>query len=173
MKTYSAILIILITTILGCQNPMDREYTLRDKMNEENDRYEFATFAGGCFWCVESDFEKNDGVIEVISGYTGGEESNPTYDEVASGQTGHVEAIQVKYDPQKISYDELLDIFWRHVDPTDPGGQFADRGPQYRTAIFYHNDDQRLRIEKSKEKLLLTGPFKNEIVTEIRPLKKF
>ena len=103
---------------------------------------EEATLAGGCFWCVEADFEKVDGVVEVISGYTGGESEDPTYKQVCSGTTGHLEAVQVVYDPDKISYSEILDIFWRHVDPTDPGGQFVDRGSQYGTAIFYHDEKQ-------------------------------
>lgn len=112
-------------------------------MNEKNNNLETATFAGGCFWCTESDFEKVDGVVEVISGYIGGQKDNPTYEEVSAGVTGHAEAVQVKYDPAKVTYHELLDIFWKHVDPTDIGGQFIDRGSQYRTAIFYHNEDRK------------------------------
>jgi peptide methionine sulfoxide reductase msrA/msrB len=110
-----------------------------------------ATFAGGCFWCTESDFEKMDGVIEVLSGYTGGSTEDPTYEEVCSGRTGHVEAVQVLYDPEKVTYEDLLEIFWRHVDPTDPGGQFVDRGSQYRTVIFYHDEEQRHLAERSKD----------------------
>ena len=102
-----------------------------------------ATFAGGCFWCVEADFEKVKGVVEVISGYTGGRTENPSYKEVSSGKTGHVEAVQVIYDPAKVSYEELLDAFWKHVDPTDPDGQFVDRGEQYRSIIFYNDEKQR------------------------------
>ncbi len=132
-----------------------------------------ATFAGGCFWCVESDFEKVDGVYQAISGYTGGNKPNPTYEEVSSRKTDHLEAVQVVYDPEKISYEELLDVFWRHVDPTDPGGQFVDRGPQYRTAIFYHDDEQRRIAEKSKERISETGPFEKPVVTEIVPFKAF
>jgi peptide methionine sulfoxide reductase msrA/msrB len=98
-----------------------------------------ATFAGGCFWCLEADFEKVPGVEKAISGYTGGHTENPSYEEVSTGTTGHAEAVQVYYDPSKITYQELLEFFWRHIDPTDPGGQFADRGSQYRTAIFYHD----------------------------------
>ena len=132
-----------------------------------------ATFAGGCFWCSESDLEKAEGVIEVISGYTGGEEENPTYREVAYGKTSHYEAVQVTYDPEKISYETLLDLFWRHIDPTDDGAQFVDRGNQYRTAIFYHDDEQRRVAEKSKSDLQASGRFANPIVTEVRPLKVF
>ena len=126
-----------------------------------------ATFAGGCFWCVESDFEKVEGVVEAISGYTGGHTDNPTYEEVSGGGTGHVEAVQVYYDPERVSYKELLDVFWRHVDPTDQGGQFVDRGSQYRGVIFYHDDEQRQMAEVSKEALEKSGSFKKTIVTEI------
>ncbi len=134
---------------------------------------EVATFAGGCFWCTESDFEKVPGVVKVISGYTGGKKENPSYHEVSAGTTGHVEAVQVYYDPSKISYAELLDYFWRHVDPTDAGGQFVDRGSQYRSVIFYHNDDQKRLAEKSKEQLGKSGKFDKPIATEILPFAKF
>jgi len=142
-------------------------------MNETSKNLEVATFAGGCFWCVESDFEKVDGVVEVISGYTGGSKENPTYEEVSAGGTGHLEAVQVHYDPTSITYKELLDIFWRHVDPTDPGGQFVDRGSQYKSAIFYHNEEQRSLAEQSKEELNRSGRFDKPIVAEIIPLSKF
>jgi peptide methionine sulfoxide reductase msrA/msrB len=132
-----------------------------------------ATFAGGCFWCTESDFEKLPGVVKVISGYTGGNKENPTYGEVSSGTTGHVEAVQVYYDPTKITYEELLDYFWKHVDPTDAGGQFVDRGAQYRSAIFYHDEDQKRLAEKSKEALGKSGKFNKPIVTEILRFIKF
>jgi len=112
-------------------------------------------------------------VVEVVSGYTGGDKDNPTYEEVSAGGTGHVEAVQVLYDPQKITYKELLDLFWRHVDPTDPGGQFVDRGSQYRTVIFYENEEQRRVAEESKRALGKSGPFDKAIVTEIKPLKTF
>jgi peptide methionine sulfoxide reductase msrA/msrB len=132
-----------------------------------------ATFAGGCFWCVEADLEKVPGVVEVISGYTGGRKENPTYEQVSAGGTGHLEAVQVIYDPQKVSYEQLLDAFWRHIDPTDPGGQFVDRGPQYRAAIFYQDADQKRRAEASKKELEKSGRFQKPIVTEILPLTKF
>jgi peptide methionine sulfoxide reductase msrA/msrB len=132
-----------------------------------------ATFAGGCFWCTESDFEKLPGVVEVISGYTGGTKENPTYAEVSSGKTGHVEAVQVYYDPTKITYQELLDTFWKHVDPTDAGGQFVDRGAQYRSAIFYHDEEQKRLAEESKEALSKSGRFNKPIVTEILKFTKF
>jgi peptide methionine sulfoxide reductase msrA/msrB len=132
-----------------------------------------ATLAGGCFWCVEADFEKTDGVVEVISGYSGGNEENPTYEEVSAGGTGHVEAIQVHYDPKKITYQEILDVFWRRVDPTDPGGQFVDRGSQYRTVIFYHDEEQKHLAEESRTALDKSGRFKRPIVTEIVKFSKF
>lgn len=142
-------------------------------MNHNEKAMEKATFAGGCFWCVESDFEKAEGVGEVISGYTGGIEKNPTYEAVSAGTTGHLEAVQVSYDPQKISYEALLNIFWRHIDPTDSGGQFVDRGSQYRSAIFYHNEQQRDLAEKSKTALEKSGRFQMPIVTEIRMATAF
>ena len=132
-----------------------------------------ATFAGGCFWCMEQPFEKLDGVMEVISGYMGGHKKDPTYEEVCSGGTGHAEAIQILYDPEKVSYKELLDVFWRQVNPTDPGGQFADRGSQYRTAIFYHDEEQKRLAEESKEALQASGRFKEQIATEIVEATEF
>ncbi len=126
-----------------------------------------ATFAGGCFWCMEPPFEKLEGVIDVTSGYTGGHTENPSYEEVLAGGTGHMEAIQILYDPNKISYLELLDVFWRQIDPTDPGGQFVDRGSQYGTAIFYHNEEQRVFAEKSKKELENSGIYENPVVTKI------
>ncbi|MEM8608064.1 MAG: peptide-methionine (R)-S-oxide reductase MsrB [Myxococcota bacterium] len=132
-----------------------------------------ATFAGGCFWCMEPPFEKLDGVTRVTSGYTGGKEVNPTYKEVSYGRTSHVEAVQVEYDPTKIGYDYLLEVFWRQIDPTDDGGQFADRGKQYRTAIFVQNADQKKLAEASKTKLAKSGVFKKPIVTQIRAAGPF
>ncbi|NOX20003.1 MAG: peptide-methionine (R)-S-oxide reductase MsrB [Nitrospirae bacterium] len=132
-----------------------------------------ATFAGGCFWCMEPAFEGLDGVVDVIAGYTGGKEKNPTYKDVSSGKTGHVEAVQILYDPERISYKRLLDIFWQQIDPTDPGGQFADRGPNYKTAIFYHDEVQKKLAEESKKALEASGIFDKPIVTEIRPAGPF
>ncbi len=142
-------------------------------MNDQNRNLEIATFAGGCFWCTESDFEKVGGVREAVSGYTGGHVENPSYEQVSSGATGHVEAIQVTYDPTLVSYKELLDVFWRHVDPTDSAGQFADRGPQYRPVIFYHNEEQRRVAEESKAELARSGRFDKQITTEIVPASTF
>ena len=132
-----------------------------------------ATFAGGCFWCVEHPFEELDGVYEVVSGYTGGHKKNPSYGDVTSGTSGHVEAIQISYDPDKIGYSDLLDVFWRQIDPTDSGGQFVDRGSQYTTAVFYHNDDQKREVERSKEKLDKSGRFNRPIVTAVRKASTF
>ncbi len=127
--------------------------------------HEKATFAGGCFWCMQPPFEKLDGVVQVVSGYTGGTGEKPTYEDYA--QKGYIEAVQITYDPSKISYSQLLDVFWRQIDPTDPRGQFVDRGPQYRSAIFFHNEEQRKLAEKSKEALGKSGKFDKPIVTEI------
>ncbi len=142
-------------------------------MNENNSNVHRATFAGGCFWCVESDFEKIDGVVAAISGYTGGQTEDPTYGQVSAGNTGHTEAVQVLYDPAKITYRQLLDAFWRHVDPTDAGGQFVDRGSQYRSAIFYHDEEQKRLARESKEKLQQSGRFSQPIVTPIVRFEKF
>ncbi len=132
-----------------------------------------ATFAGGCFWCTEADFEKLPGVVKVISGYAGGQKENPTYEEVSSGTTDHVEAVQVYYDPAKITYEELLAYFWKHIDPTDHGGQFVDQGSQYRSVIFYDNEEQRQMAEKSKEALAKSGRFNKPVVTKIVKLTQF
>jgi peptide methionine sulfoxide reductase msrA/msrB len=135
--------------------------------------YEKATFAGGCFWCIEEAFEKIDGVIEAVSGYTGGHVENPTYRDVSSGYTGHFEAVEVTYDPLKVSYEDLLNVFWQNVDPTDDGGQFVDRGSQYHTAIFYHNDTQKRLAEESKNRIANSGRFDKPIATQILEAKKF
>lgn len=129
---------------------------------------EKATFAGGCFWCMEAPFEKLDGVKSVISGFTGGTKANPTYEESSSGTTGHTEAVEVTFDPEKVSYDKLLDTFWRSMDPTDAGGQFADRGGQYRPGIFFHSEAQKKAAEASKEALAKSKRFGDKpIVVEI------
>ena len=132
-----------------------------------------AIFAGGCFWCMEGPFEAEKGVSDVVSGYIGGETKNPTYEEVSSGSSGHVEAIRVTYDPAVVSYERLLEIFWRQIDPTDAGGQFADRGTQYYTGIFYADDVQKTAAEKSKKELQASGTFSKPIVTAIRKATEF
>lgn len=134
---------------------------------------ETAIFAGGCFWCMEPPFEKLDGVLAVTSGYTGGNAVNPSYEQVSAGGTGHAEAVMITYDPAKVSYQQLLEVFWRNVDPTDGGGQFVDRGDQYRSAIFYQNEEERLLAEKSRDKVAASGHFKGKIATEIVPAGPF
>ena len=132
-----------------------------------------ATFAGGCFWCIEAPFEKVPGVADAVSGYTGGTEENPTYAQVGSGKTGHTEAVQVHYDPDIVSYEQLLDFFWRQFDPTDAGGSFVDRGSQYRSGIFYENEAQKVAAEESRRRLEESGRFDKPIVTPIEPLDVF
>jgi peptide-methionine (S)-S-oxide reductase len=126
-----------------------------------------ATFAGGCFWCMEPPYDKLDGVLATISGYTGGSKVDPTYKEVSAGGTGHTEAVRITYDPSKVTYEQLLEVFWQNVDPLDAGGQFCDRGDQYRTGIFAHDDEQRRLAEASKQALESSGRFEQPIVTEI------
>jgi methionine-S-sulfoxide reductase len=132
-----------------------------------------AIFAGGCFWCIQPAFDKATGVIKTVVGYCGGTEPNPTYEVVSSEKTGYRESIQITYDPAKISYDQLLDIYWRQIDPTQADGQFTDIGPSYHAAIFYGNDDEKKIAEVSKEKLTRSGKFNKPIVTEILPAMKF
>ena len=136
-------------------------------------QFEKATFAGGCFWCMTPPFRHLKGVQSVKAGYTGGHTVNPTYEDVCTGTTGHAESVQVVYDPKQISYDELLEVFWRNVDPTQQNGQFADHGTQYRTAIFYHNEDQKRLAQVSKDKLQKSGKFSQPIMTEITPASTF
>ena len=142
-------------------------------METENKKYEMATFAGGCFWCMVKPFDQWPGIKEVVSGYTGGEIENPTYEQVCSDTTGHYEAVQITFDPSVISYKELLEVFWQQVDPTDAGGQFGDRGSSYQTAIFYHSDEQKQQAEESKKEMNENGPFSQPIVTPILPAKPF
>jgi peptide methionine sulfoxide reductase msrA/msrB len=173
MKKIVLSMIVLGLVQIGCQEATRLEQAERKPMNPINTDTSVATFAGGCFWCSESDFEKIDGVIEVISGYTGGDQKNPTYEQVSYGQTNHYEAVQVHYDPDQVTYQELLDVFWRHIDPTDAGGQFVDRGGQYRTAIFYHDPEQKRLAEESKKALNQSRRFVKPVVTEIKPLTAF
>jgi peptide-methionine (S)-S-oxide reductase len=132
-----------------------------------------ATFAGGCFWCMEGPFDHVPGVVSTTSGYTGGTVKKPSYEQVSSGATGHAEAVDVVYDPANVTYAQLLDVFWRNVDPLDGGGQFCDRGNQYRTAIFYHDDEQQRLAEQSKQALEASGKLKKKIVTQIVPAGEF
>jgi peptide methionine sulfoxide reductase msrA/msrB len=167
------VVLVFLSIGLGVSNGKASDKEGAGRAMKEQKELKIATLAGGCFWCVEADFEKVDGVVDVISGYSGGKEENPTYEEVSAGRTGHVEAIQVHYDPRKITYEQILDVFWRHVDPTDPGGQFVDRGPHYRTAIFYHDEEQKRLAEESKRALGRSGRFKRPVVTEILKFSKF
>lgn len=137
------------------------------------EQWKLATFAGGCFWCMVSPFDEQPGIKEVISGYTGGHTENPTYEEVCSDTTGHYEAVQIVYDPAIFPYKRLLELFWQQIDPTDAGGQFNDRGSSYRTAIFYHDEEQKELAEASKAELAASGRFQKPIVTEIMPAGPF
>lgn len=134
---------------------------------------ETATFAGGCFWCVEHAFDEVEGVVSTTSGYIGGHKKNPAYKEVSAGGTGHAEAVRVVYDPKNVNYSELLKVFWRNIDPTTPNKQFCDTGSQYRSAIFYHDETQRRLAEESKHALEKSKPFKESIVTEISMASEF
>ncbi len=139
----------------------------------DQDNLAVATFAGGCFWCMEPPFDKIDGVTSTTSGYTAGHKTNPTYKEVSAGRTGHTEAVQIVYDPNKVSYEELLSIFWKNIDPTTPNRQFCDQGNQYRSGIFYHDEEQKQLAQESKTELEQNKPFKQEIVTEITAASDF
>ena len=173
MKIISVLAITLIMVLFCVYQAISMDKKIEESMMEQSENTRTAVFAGGCFWCTESDFEKVNGVIEVLSGYTGGHDDHPVYKEVSAGRTGHVESVQVIYDPTRITYEELLDVFWHHVDPTDPGGQFVDRGSQYRSVIFYANEKERQLAEASKKRLADSGPFTKPIVTDILPLGPF
>ena len=136
-------------------------------------KFEIATFAGGCFWCVEADFDQVEGVIKTISGFSGGTLANPTYKEVTAGTSGHVEAVQIIYNPEIVSFENLLDIFWHSIDPIDEGGQFCDRGSPYLTAIFTHSQEQQVWAEESKEKLESVAALERPVATNIAPLTNF
>jgi peptide methionine sulfoxide reductase msrA/msrB len=165
-------MVVSATILLGRHEANSMDNT-ENNMKNESMKTATAVFAGGCFWCTESDFEKAPGVIDAISGYTGGDVKNPTYEEVSAGGTGHMESVKVIYDPSKVSYKQLLEYFWQHVDPTDPGGEFVDRGSQYRSAIFYANETQKRLAEETKARLAASGVFKKPIVTLILPLGPF
>jgi peptide-methionine (S)-S-oxide reductase len=132
-----------------------------------------AIFAGGCFWCMEPPFDKLDGVLSTTSGYIGGSKADPTYEQVTAGRTGHYEAVQIEYDPARVGYDKLLEVFWRNIDPVDPTGQFCDKGPQYRSAIFALDEEQRKLAEASKAALDKSGKLPSRVVTEILPAARF
>jgi peptide-methionine (S)-S-oxide reductase len=143
------------------------------KPGADGRKLEKATFAGGCFWCMEEALDKVEGVVSTTSGYTGGRKANPTYEDVSAGGTGHAEAVEILYDPAKVTYARILDVFWRNIDPTQPNAQFCDHGPQYRSAIFYHGETQKWLAEDSKKALEKSKPFKEAIATEIAPASAF
>lgn len=163
---------LLALTVLfsGCAQSVTEQAELPDEMLQG---LSVATFAGGCFWCIEAGFEGLPGVKEAVSGYSGGSEKNPTYRKVARGGTGHTEAVQVYYDPEVISYSGLIQGLWRMMDPTDSRGQFYDRGRQYRPAIFYHNSEQKMIAERSRDELAASGRYKKPVTIEIVPFKSF
>ncbi len=175
MTILSIIVVALAIFILPKVYESQTEKSLGSKLYEVHNtgEKEIAIFAGGCFWCMEPPFEKIDGVYEVVSGYTGGDTENPSYDEVSSGTTGHIEAVTIEYDPTMVTYEELLQVFWRQIDPTDDEGQFVDRGEQYTSAIFYQNEKEKLLAEESLKEVEETGRFDEPIVTPIRPAETF
>lgn len=166
IKTASVLLSVQIAKI--CSFPVKREH--KDIVLS---KYETATLAGGCFWCMESFFQEQKGVVEVISGYAGGKEKNPSYEQVSSGITGHRESIQVFFNPKIITYEKIIELYWTQIDPTDTKGQFVDKGNQYTSAIFYHDKEQKNIAEESKRKLSESGRFDKPIVTEIIPFTSF
>jgi len=168
----AAILIIFFLASRMAWNSTDGVQQEKKKMYNSSE-LDTATVAGGCFWCVEAPYEKVPGVVEAISGFSGGEKKNPTYEQVSSGTTKYAESVQIIYDPSVISYSEILDVYWKNIDPTDPGGSFHDRGSQYRSAIFYHNDEQKQLAEMSKKKIEDLGVFGEPIVTQIVPYTGF
>lgn len=159
--------------LAGCYVLLFPDVSFADESPDQQSTWQRATFAGGCFWCMEPPFEALPGVLSVISGYTGGEEKNPTYQDVARGLTGHTEAVQITFDPQEVAYDELLAVYWRSMDPTDAGGQFADRGSQYRPGIFVHDAKQEQIARMSRQDLEDSGVFEKKIVVEITPFSIF
>lgn len=180
MKKLLTLLSFAVSALFSCaqKTPVLQQQKNTDMTNdslkkEDVSSIEIATFANGCFWCTEAIFEQLDGVISAVSGYTGGQTPNPTYKEVCTGETGHAECLQITYNPSKISFDELLEIFWQTHDPTTLNRQGADIGTQYRSAIFYHNNEQKEKAEKYKAELNASGAFDNPIVTEITVFGKF
>ncbi len=172
MKAFFLIILLSILEFYSCSKANLNDNNSR-LMPQSNDKLETATFAGGCFWCMDAPFENIDGVKNVISGFAGGHEKNPSYEEVSTGTTGAVEAIQVVYDPSVISYPELLDVYWKQFDPTDAGGSFFDRGSQYESVVFYKDSTQKKLAEESKVRLDKSGIFKKPIVTKIEKFTTF
>lgn len=170
MRKLSVILVSLLLLGLGGILRADEN---AGKAQPQGANFETATFAGGCFWCMQPPFDKLNGVVRTTVGFTGGTEKDPTYKQVSYGRTGHAESIEIVYDPGKVTYEELLDVYWMNIDPTDSGGQFVDRGKQYRPAIFYHNEAQKKAAEASKEKLDKSGRFDKPIVVQIVEATEF
>ncbi|HZM46356.1 MAG TPA: peptide-methionine (S)-S-oxide reductase MsrA [Burkholderiales bacterium] len=166
MKLHS-ILMLALTLALSGAGPAGAQPAASKKEGPATQATAKATFAGGCFWCMEEAFDKVPGVIATTSGYMGGQTKNPTYEQVSTGRSGHAEVVQVEYDPAKVTYEKLLDAFWRNIDPTQKDAQFCDHGTQYRSAVFYHNDEQRRAVEASRTALAGNKPFKGEIVTQV------
>lgn len=174
MKAISIVLVLQLAFFSSCNSAAtSSEETEKIKTAQVEEGMELATVAGGCFWCIEAPFEGLDGITSVISGYSGGTKENPTYGEVSSGATDHLEAVQITFDPEIISYSEILDIFWRQFDPTDAGGSFYDRGKQYTSAIFYHSREQKAVAENSIKRLEKSGIFDEPIVTKLVKFKAF
>lgn len=171
-KTIQIILIIILPAVLSCNAPAGEQQE-KNMSGIMDTNYQKATFGSGCFWCSEAIFEEVKGVKDVVSGYAGGKISNPTYREVCSGRTGHAEVIQITYNPEEISYLELLEIFFKTHDPTTLNRQGADIGTQYRSVIFYHNEQQKKEAEEIKQELNASGAWDDEIVTEISPMNEF
>lgn len=175
-KLFASMLSLLLGFLIACGNsPTETEVSQSDqeKISDYKGKTQLATFAGGCFWCVEAPFEDIDGVVAVVSGYSGGKEKNPTYGEVSAGKTSHKESVQITFDPEIISYAELVDIFWQTYDPTDIGGSFYDRGTQYESAIFFHDSEQKKVAEDSKAALDKSGKFEKPIATPIIKYSNF
>lgn len=180
MKNFPGLVLISFTSLLSCkqQSSVSTNLLIDNSTIMNNDpslkvKTETATFANGCFWCTEAIFQELDGVVSATSGYTGGQTEDPTYKQVCTGETGHAEALQIVYDPAKISFEELLEVFWKTHDPTTLNRQGADVGTQYRSGIFYHNNEQKQLAEKYKAELDKSGAFDKPIVTEITPFTKF
>ncbi len=169
----SGVIIASLVAFVTIRDASSEHDKVRNPAAAQSAKLEKATFAGGCFWCMEHPFDELPGVISVTSGYTGGHKKNPTYEEVSAGGTGHAESVQIVYDPTKISYEKLLTVYWHNIDPTVKDRQFCDSGHQYRSAIFYHTAEQRRIALQSKEALEKNRPFRGQIVTEIVPAGEF
>ncbi|WP_304056834.1 peptide-methionine (S)-S-oxide reductase MsrA [Nitrosomonas communis] len=176
MDWISSAIFLILAALVGCQQSDSRDlagtnHQLQHQVEETV--LEIAIFAGGCFWCTEADFDKVPGVVKTLSGYIGGTVANPTYKQVSKGKTGHIEAVQIYFDPAKTSYARLLAAYWPTIDPLTANGQFCDHGPQYRSAIFYRNAQQHMQAEASKSGLIASGRFNQAVVTEILPATEF